>query len=112
VGVEPGQDVAAPLPEGPSESGASIWKLAVDRARQRRGVASMLGRQALAVAGRVAAGTGALLVVALSDVEQVDEQWCVVRVPSVGWPPWVGLSAAPRRPSLHGRRRTSLREVN
>jgi predicted N-acetyltransferase YhbS len=54
-----------------------ISKLAVDRAWQRRGVASTLGWQALAVAGRVAVGTGARLVVARSDVDQVDERWCV-----------------------------------
>jgi hypothetical protein len=54
-----------------------ISKLAVDWAWQRRGVASTFGWQVLAVAGRVAAGTGARLVVARSDVDEVDERLCV-----------------------------------
>ena len=52
-----------------------IPRLAVDRAWPWRTVASTLGWQALSVAGRVAVGTGARLVVARSDVDQVDEQW-------------------------------------
>ena len=64
-----------------------ISRLAVDRAWQRRGVASALGWHAVVIATAVAVGTHARLLVARS---QGDEQFCV-RVgfqPLAGHPGW------------------------